>query len=129
MELERLGQAGLIGAATADVGRTRERVRQARLRRLLIGLAPIGLWLILKATFAHDPGLHMPHLSPAWAPILPGIILMTLFGLVLVVPLLGAGRSPHVLFRPGEIETRFSDVVGSAVVVEEVVKSLNLFLA
>ncbi|MGH9115343.1 MAG: AAA family ATPase, partial [Acidimicrobiales bacterium] len=47
----------------------------------------------------------------------------------LAVPLLAAGRSPHVLYRPEEIDVRLADVKGAGVVVEEVVKTLNLFLA
>jgi cell division protease FtsH len=42
---------------------------------------------------------------------------------------LGAGRSPHILYRPNEIDVRFEDVVGAPVVVDEVIKTLNLFLA
>jgi len=40
-----------------------------------------------------------------------------------------AGRSPHMLDRPHDIETGLSDVVGCDVVREEVVRTLNLFLA
>ena len=47
----------------------------------------------------------------------------------MVLPLLGAGRSPHILYRPNEIDVRFDDVRGAPVVVDEVVKTLNLFLA
>ena len=50
-------------------------------------------------------------------------------GLVLVVPLLGAGRSPHILYRPDELTMTFDDVRGSETLVEEVTKTLNLFLA
>ena len=44
-------------------------------------------------------------------------------------PLLMAGRSPHVLYRPEEVGITLADVVGADAVVEEVVKTLNLFLA
>jgi len=50
-------------------------------------------------------------------------------GAAVLLPFLGAGRSPHVLYRSSEIETSMADVKGMPVVVEEVVKSLNLFLA
>jgi ATP-dependent Zn protease len=42
---------------------------------------------------------------------------------------LAAGRSPHVLYRPDEITVGFDDVRGSEGLVEEVTKTLNLFLA
>src|SRR5437867_1169956 len=59
---------------------------------------------------------------------LPQILLVGMFALVLLVPLLTAGKSPHVRFRPSEIEISFDDVVGMDVVLEEVVRTLNLFL-
>jgi cell division protease FtsH len=52
-----------------------------------------------------------------------------LVSLVMIGPLLAAGRSPHILYRPSEIATRFADVRGAATVVEEATKTLNLFLA
>src|SRR3954464_15473656 len=52
-----------------------------------------------------------------------------MLGAVLVVPMLGAGKSPHVLFRPSEIDVSMADVKGAGAVVDEVVKTLNLFLA
>src|SRR5580704_14321392 len=39
-----------------------------------------------------------------------------------------AGRSPHVLFRPSDIDVSLEDVKGLPLVVDEVVKTLNLFL-
>ena len=52
-----------------------------------------------------------------------------MLGSVLVVPMLAAGRSPHVLYRPSDIEVGVDDVVGADIVREEVVRTLNLFLA
>jgi len=59
---------------------------------------------------------------------LPQILLVGMFGVVLLVPLAVAGKSPHVRFRPSEIEIGFADVKGMDVVLEEVVRTLNLFL-
>ena len=39
------------------------------------------------------------------------------------------GRSPHVVYRPEQIDVRLDDVVGIEPVKEEVVRSINLFLA
>ena len=39
------------------------------------------------------------------------------------------GRSPHVMYRPSEISTTLDDVVGLGIVKDEIVKTLNLFLA
>jgi ATP-dependent Zn protease len=60
---------------------------------------------------------------------MPGLVLITMLSVILLIPLLGMGRSPHVLYQPSEIDVAMTDVKGAGVVVEEVVKSLNLFLA
>jgi ATP-dependent Zn protease len=59
----------------------------------------------------------------------PSIFIVIILGGVLLVPLLGAGRSPHIRYQPSEINTGFADVVGMGNVKEEVMRSLNLFLA
>ena len=56
------------------------------------------------------------------------ILVLVLCGM-LIVPLVGAGRSPHVLYRPSEIAISLDDVVGLGIVKDEVVRTLNLFLA
>jgi ATP-dependent Zn protease len=74
---------------------------------------------------------HWPHpgIPSSLLPYAPAAVLI--FGLLAIMagPLIMAGRSPHVLYRPEEIGITLADVVGAAAVVEEVVKTLNLFLA
>ena len=126
----------------ADVTAAAEAARQRRLRRFAILLAVIATPLVIRAVIGAlryaDGNLKgaaaafrwpVPHLPPGASTYLPSVFLILALLVVLAVPLLGAGRSPHVLYRPEEIDTRLSDVKGSAVVVEEVVKTLNLFLA
>ena len=52
-----------------------------------------------------------------------------LIGFVLMLPFVAAGRSPHVRYQASEIDVTFDDVVGLGPVKDEVVKTLNLFLA
>jgi ATP-dependent Zn protease len=129
MELQSLSQSRVLKERTADVAVARERARQGRLRRLLILLAPLAGYLVLRI-LAGDP-VHpgLPGISEEWRPLIPGLLLMVVLTAAILMPLLGAGRSPHVLYRPSEIKTSFADVRGAGVVVEEVVKTLNLFLA
>ena len=129
MEPTALGQAGVLGHAMADVAAARERTRQVRLRRLLVGLAVVGTLLALRALTGHAVGLHLPHVPEWMLPFLPGVVLVLLLGLVVILPMVGAGRSPHVLYRASEIDVSLADVKGAGVVVDEVVKTLNLFLA
>jgi cell division protease FtsH len=123
-----LRQEGLVTARTADVGRAREHSRQKRLRRVGLLLLPIAALLLVRDFVWHHGSFSLPHLG-SLGPYGPALILIVLLSAVMVVPLLGAGRSPHVLYRPGEIDVSFDDVVGADIVVEEVQKTLNLFLA
>jgi ATP-dependent Zn protease len=123
-----LGQAGVIARGQADVARLRERNRQRRMQRSLAFLIPLAGYLWWRE-FSLDPVVfgwpHLPSGLDIWA---PQFVLIGLFAVVLLVPLLTAGRSPHVRFRPSEIEIGFADVRGMDVVLEEVVRTLNLFL-
>jgi ATP-dependent Zn protease len=127
-EVTTLGQAGVIGRGQADVARLRERNRQRRMQRSLAFFGPLAAWLWYRQLTGDPVGLGFPHLPAGLTLMLPQIILVGFFGVVLLVPLAMAGKSPHVRFRPSEIEIGFADVKGMDVVLEEVVRTLNLFL-
>jgi cell division protease FtsH len=132
MDLQELGSKTVLRTATADVGVTRERARQARLWRLGFLLAPAFAWILAR-------GVSSDSLLPGGGPLTatlgfianfwPQLALVLLLGSAIIIPMLGMGRSPHVVYRPSEIDISLDDVKGSGVVVEEVVKTLNLFLA
>src|SRR2546427_11607 len=69
----------------------------------------------------------LPRLPAGWGIWLPAVLLILLFGLMMLMPL-ASGRSPHILIRPEHIEVGLSDVVGLAPQVDEVIRSLNVFL-
>ena len=123
-----LGQEGVIGRALADVARLREGNRQRRLQRSLLVLGPLAVWLWWRQLAGNPVRLGWPHLEPAWAAFAPQLLIVVLLGVVLLLPLLSAGKSPHVRFRASEIDTSFEDVKGMGIVLEEVVRTLNLFL-
>jgi cell division protease FtsH len=129
MDLQSLNQTRVLREATADVAVARERARQNRLLRLLMVLVPLAGYLLLRLASGNPVHPGFPAVSEEWRPLLPGLLLMVVLTAAILFPLLGAGRSPHVLYRPSEIDTSFDDVRGAGVVVEEVVKTLNLFLA
>jgi cell division protease FtsH len=131
MDLAHLAAPEVLRAT--DVSEAREQARQRRIRRLAVALVVLAAPLIVRAVLAIDSG-HSGwgldvHLPAGWGVYLPSALLILVLVGVLAVPMLGAGRSPHVLYRPEEIDTRLSDVVGAGTVVDEVVKTLNLFLA
>src|SRR5437016_10093792 len=127
MELHMLRQDHVLRAGQADVGAFRERQRRRRLRNLTLVLGAVAVWLWFRI-LTHNP-IGLPQMTPRWVVFFPTLALIVLLGGALLVPLLGAGRSPHVMFRPHDIDMSLDDVKGMPVVVEEVVKTLNLFLA
>jgi ATP-dependent Zn protease len=120
-----LGDSKLLRAGTADVSRIRGRTTRRRLMRAIVfvyGLAALFSWLEITGRL-HLP--HMPQNADIWA---PGAILVVLFAVVLLVPMLGSGRSPHIMIRPEHLDIGLSEVQGLETQVDEVTRSLNVFL-
>ena len=123
-----LGASRVLAAAGADVGETRERRRRSRWVRLTAwtwGLVAVLWWRAL--AWDGDGGfVPLPHVDPFL------LTIVVFFGLLLVMAVgqqVVSGRSPHVLYRPEQITTTMDDVVGIDAVKDDVVRSLNLFLA
>ncbi len=120
-----LGNSTLVRAGAADVSRIRRRSTRRRLARAIVfvyGMAALFTWLVATQR------LHLPHLpqnADIWG---PGAILVVLFAIVLLVPMLSTGRSPHVMIRPEHLETGLSDVQGLAPQVDEVTRSRHVSL-
>ena len=127
MELEGLQGDRVVPVGLADVGRARERSRQRRLLRITVVLSALGGWMWARAL--QNRPLGWPRLTHTGMQVLPLVVLILLLGCMLVLPYLAAGRSPHVLYRAEEIPVGLDDVKGLPVVVDEAVKTLNLFLA
>jgi len=129
---ERLDASGEVFRSVAkvhraDVERVREKNRQGRLRWILyVGLVIFGY--LLKRAFEGNPlALGWPQLGPdAMLYMLP-VVIVLMVGMVMLLPLAN-GRSPHVRFSPEEISIDFSDVRGLDIVLEEVTRSLQIFL-
>jgi len=129
---ERLDASGEVFRSVAkvhraDVEKIREKNRQGRLRWILyVGLVIFGY--LLKRAFEGNPlALGWPQLGPdAMLYMLP-VVIVLMVGMVMLLPLAN-GRSPHVRFSPEEISIDFSDVRGLDIVLEEVTRSLQIFL-
>jgi cell division protease FtsH len=117
----------VVNVAGADVGRNREEMRRKRLWRLALiaGVPALLLWIRIAVGNPINL-LQVPHID--WLMVMPVLFFVVLI-LAVLGPFLFFGRSPHVLYRPEQIDVRLSDVVGIDTVKEEVIRSLNLFLA
>ncbi len=117
----------LTESRRADVRRIRERNRRTRLRYLLyLGLVLLG-YLIKRLVENRPLQFGLPDLGPDALIYLFPLILIVMLGLVMLLPLAN-GRSPHVRFSAEEIGIGFSDVRGIDIVLEEVTRTLQIFL-
>lgn len=123
-----LGLAGAAQRATSDVAADRESARRGRLRRLAWVLAGVAALVWARWLAGSPVRLAAPRLPHGLVAYLPAGGLVLVLVVVLVGPVLLAGRSPHVLVRPGESGVLLSDVRGMPVVVDEVARTLALFL-
>ena len=120
-----LGRSKLLEAGRADVARIRERSRRRRLLRLALLLGLLDVWLWKRLSEGNPVGLPaLPEDAVIW---LPGVVLVLVLVLVMLLPM-GNGRSPHMLVRPEHIEVGLEDVRGLDGPVDEIIRSLNVFL-
>ena len=112
---------------SADVGVSREVLRRKRLLTLVLVVGVPAAYLWYRILDGRPLGIfNLPSVDPL-------LLVPILFFSLLIVIILGqfvfTGRSPHVTYRPEQIDTRLDDVKGIDPVKEDVVRSLNLFLA
>jgi cell division protease FtsH len=123
-----LGGGSVLRAADVDVGQARERRRQRRLVRLAVVLwvAALAIWWRVLTGGSLNPldGLRLGSDAMLWLP----MVLIVLIAVVMLLPMLGQGRSPHLTFRPEQIDVGLDDVKGLGPLRDEVTKTLNLFL-
>ncbi|MCI0637059.1 MAG: AAA family ATPase [Actinobacteria bacterium] len=114
-----------VSRGQADVSRVRERTRRRRLVRLLLILALIDGYLWYRY-LTHNP-FQLPTLGPDAIIFAPVIILVFAILLMMLMPLF-SGRSPHAVVRPEEIEVGLDEVRGLDNQVDEVSRTLDVFL-
>jgi len=113
-----------------DVAVARERRRQRRLLRLAAVLTPVAVWLwyrLLTGGPGGGAGLpSLPQIDPLY--LMTGLFFAAMIAVLLLTTVV-SGRSPHVVYRPEQIDVRLDDVKGLGPVREEVRRSLELFLS
>jgi cell division protease FtsH len=129
MDLGTLAQGdSVVRGRQVDVARTRERSRRRRLWKLFVWLAPISAFFYYRLATSNPIRIAAPNLSPTQMEIFLPLMLIMMLSAVMIVPMMSAGKSPHVRFDPSEIDVTMNDVVGIGPVRQEVVNTLNLFL-
>jgi ATP-dependent Zn protease len=98
------------------------------LRKLAAVLGVVTIWMWWRIANGEAPWPALPHLSDEalfWA---PGILIVAMLAAVLIVPMLGNSRSPHVIYRSEQITTTFADVKGLGRVLDEVGHTMRVLL-
>jgi cell division protease FtsH len=115
-------------AGKADVSRVREHTRVRRYKRLAFLLAIPAAFLFLRLLAGHPVHLGLPHIPSGLGRYWVAFLLVGFFGIMIFGQHFGMGRSPHIVYRPSDIDTRLKDVRGAGSVTTEVVNTVNLFL-
>ena len=129
MDVAALGASEVLRGPDVDATASRERARQRRLLTVVIALGTSALWLWYRVLDGRPVGWGWPRLPDGLGEYAVSFGLMFVLILIIGVPLLMAGRSPHVTLRPVDSGIRLSDVVGAEATRREAVRTLNLFLA
>lgn len=106
-----------------DVALDRERLRRRRLWRVALALLVVNVWLVVRAVQGESA---LPTVQVDPLVLVPVLFFVALIAL-LVGTTVGAGRSPHAVFRPEQVDVRLDDVIGIDPIIEDVRRSIDLF--
>jgi cell division protease FtsH len=111
----------------ADVFRQRERTKRRRQIRALLLITAFDAYLWWR--YSTGRPISLPAIPDAfpWEIYLPAMLLIVAIGLMVAMPLL-SGRSPHITVYPEQVETNLTDVQGLDSQVDEVIRTLDVFL-
>ncbi len=115
----------LMRQGRADVFRIRERTRRRRMWRLIAFLGVVDGYLWYR--YLTDNPLKLPTLGPDFVIWLPLILILLLLPMMMLMPMM-SGRSPHLVVHPEEIEVGLDQVRGLDTQVDEVSRTLDVFL-
>jgi ATP-dependent Zn protease len=116
-----------LRAGRADVFRQRERTKRKRLIRAIVLVASLDVYLWWR--YSSGRPLRLPTIPEGfpWEIYLPGGLLIIAIGLMIALPLM-TGRSPHITVYPEQVEVGLTDVTGLNLQVDEVIRTLDVFL-
>jgi ATP-dependent Zn protease len=117
--------SSLLRKGRADVLRQQERTKKKRILRAIVVFGLVDLYLWHRYTSGNP--IRMPGLPQDWIIFLPAILLVAAVLLMVSLPLMN-GRSPHITVYPDQVEVGLSDIKGLDTQVDEVVRTLDVFL-
>ena len=115
----------LLQKGRADVFRQRERTKFKRIIRAIVVIGLIDLYLWYR--YSSGRPLTLPSLPDDWVFLLFPLLILIPVLLMVALPLIN-GRSPHITVYPEQVESGLTDIKGLDTQVDEVVRSLDVFL-
>jgi ATP-dependent Zn protease len=117
--------SNLVRQGRADVFRQRERTRRKKVIRAILIVGGIDLFLWYWYSTGHR--IRFPSLGGDAIIFLPVLLLFVAIGLMAAMPLFN-GRSPHIVVHPEQVEVGLTELKGLDTQVDEVVRTLDVFL-
>ena len=115
----------LLQKGRADVFRQRERTKLKRVVRAIVVVFLLDWYLY--GRYANGNPITLPSLPDQWIFLaFPLLILIPV--LIMVASPLINGKSPHITVYPEQVESGLTDIKGLDMQVDEVVRSLDVFL-
>jgi cell division protease FtsH len=107
-----------------DIARDRDRVRRKRVYRMAAVLFAAQAYVIITSLLNRPLVPPVPTIDPL---VLVPVLFFAALLLLLVGTQMGSARSPHVVYRPEQVDVRLDDVIGIDPVKEDVRRSIDLF--
>lgn len=119
----------LLFSPPTDVNLARLRWRRNRAIRTVVFLSVILVFVLARVLVYTSTGKVLsPELHLASSPYLLPMMLVVVLILVMVVPSMALGRSPHISFDPKDIGIDFNSIRGLGPEVAEVKRTLEIFV-
>jgi ATP-dependent Zn protease len=128
MDIAQLQHGHVVRGHHVDTSSNRERQRRKRLWKLVVVLGVPLLWIWWRELIGNPVGFGPPTIIRESPELSLLVVLMAVMVLMMLIPYLGAGRSPHTVLRPEDSTVRLDDVVGASGIKREAVDTLNIFL-
>jgi cell division protease FtsH len=115
----------LLQKGRADVFRQRERTKLKRVIRALVVVFLVDWYLY--GRYANGNPLTLPSLPEGWVFLAFPLLILIPVLIMVALPLIN-GKSPHITVYPEQVESALTDIRGLDMQVDEVVRSLDVFL-
>lgn len=113
-----------IRRAPHDIAEDRDRLRRHRVYRWAAVIIAVEAWFVVAPLTGRSPWPALPAVDPFL------LVIIVFFGAMLAVAVgtqAVSSRSPHLTYRPEQVDVTLDDVIGIDPIKEDVQRSIDLF--